>query len=221
MRCVPSHLGFRPGLVFHLVRMVSSVRSITQGYACRPSWSISRPPARLRVAVDPRDLAVARGRARRRASRSPACSGSRPAAGSSAPAAARGARPAAARASRRAAERAASSSSGSGVGQSIGHCALLTATRMRWPFGNTHDVKCSSIVERERLARHERARASRADSRCAPLSPRPPPGSPCRRARRPRAARTSWRAARRPTTRSMRARQAEDLEVLASSGSVS
>ena len=31
------------------------------------------------------------------------------------------------------------------VGQSIGHCALFTAKRIRWPGANTHDVKCISI----------------------------------------------------------------------------
>ncbi|MEZ5420583.1 MAG: hypothetical protein R2708_25015 [Vicinamibacterales bacterium] len=34
-----------------------------------------------------------------------------------------------------------------GVGQIIGHCALLTDSRMRWPSANnTQDVKCISIA---------------------------------------------------------------------------
>ncbi len=31
------------------------------------------------------------------------------------------------------------------MGQSIGHWAFDTASRMRWPFGNTQEVKCISI----------------------------------------------------------------------------
>src|SRR5215470_14104174 len=33
---------------------------------------------------------------------------------------------------------------GCGVGQIIGHIALDSASRIRWPRGNTHEVTCSS-----------------------------------------------------------------------------
>ena len=56
------------------------------------------------------------------------------------------------------------------MGQIIGHWAFETARRMRCPFGNTQDVKWSSISSGNGLP-GSIAFGSRADSRCAPFCP--------------------------------------------------
>ena len=54
---------------------------------------------------------------------------------------------------------------GCGVGQNMGHCALVSANRMRCPLGNTHEVKCISMSSANGLAGLTSGEGVRADSR--------------------------------------------------------